>query len=148
MTRDYRNKYVAKYGEAAFKAYRKRENEKAVSTPRGRTIKALSSKRSKCKRDGTPFDLTLDWYEARLKLGCELTGLPFGETLGGLTNYSPTVDRIDPKDGYLMSNCRLILHGVNVLKLNGSDFHMYRIAYHLLRGNKAFDVKWLLKEVA
>lgn len=48
---------------------------------------------------------------------CEVSGMPFStEKPKGqrIRLYAPSVDRIDPKTGYLPGNCRLVCAGVNV----------------------------------
>lgn len=42
--------------------------------------------------------------------------------------YWPSIDRIDPKVGYLTSNCRIILHAVNALKGEGTDADILLVA--------------------
>ena len=69
----------------------------------------------KCKKTGLPFDLDQhrDHYNALILLeGCELTGMPF-ELNAGWCWASPSFDRIKPELGYVRSNVRMILWGLN-----------------------------------
>ena len=71
----------------------------------------------RCRKNGIPFDL--DKHEKELNLRrargiCELTGLPLKkDTLGRRRWDSPSIDRINPKLGYLHSNVRVVCFGVN-----------------------------------
>jgi len=101
--------------------------------------KFLSQKKSICKKNNIPYDLDIEWYIEQLKEGCALTKIPFVisklddiKKKGVYSPYQPSIDRIDPNEGYLKSNCRLILHALNLFKLNFSDDHMYKIAEQLL----------------
>ena len=86
----------------------------------------LDAKR-RAKAAGLPFDL--DQHEPeimhRVLRGCELTGLPFDFSLkGGRGNrnpYSLSIDRIEGGRGYVLSNCRFILWGLNVAFNNWGD---------------------------
>jgi hypothetical protein len=64
---------------------------------------------------GLPFDLDQHKPEitARVRAGhCEMTGLPFDMGMGR-TFDSPSIDRIEPTLGYVYSNIRIILWGMN-----------------------------------
>lgn len=88
-----------------------------------RATHLISSIRIKCRQQGLEFDLTKSWLEKKIEAGkCELSGLPFDmdQKRGPM---SPTVDRIDPKGGYTMKNCRLIIWYLNRALSNlGEDF--------------------------
>ena len=71
--------------------------------------------RTRAKRRGLSFDL----FEHREKIRdrvrsghCEMTGLPFNFS-AGQTFDSPSIDRINPDEGYTYSNIRIILYGMN-----------------------------------
>lgn len=64
---------------------------------------------------GLPFDLDLHTEEiqARIDAGrCEITGLPL-RIENGRAWDSPSIDRIDPKKGYVYSNIRIVCHAMN-----------------------------------
>lgn len=87
-----------------------------------------SVKRCQCRRENLDFDLDEQWYVDRLMKGCELTGIPFVWAREGHSLYNPSVDRVDPTKGYTKDNCKLILRGINMLKLNGTMEDVYKIA--------------------
>ena len=59
------------------------------------------------------------WVEARLDLGCSITGLPFEYDTG--SPYLPSIDRIDHDGDYTPENCRLVLWVVNRLRSRWTD---------------------------
>lgn len=101
------------------------------------TISILSAK-GRARDFGLPFDLTNEWAKARWTGECELTGIPF--TLGARGSSgklrSPSIDKITPGLGYVQSNCRFILHCVNMFKYTGTDADIYEIAAALLKNRK------------
>lgn len=71
--------------------------------------------RKRAVKKGLAFDLNqhLDSLRVRLAAGyCELSGLPFQIGLGHHW-ASPAIDRIEPSSGYVYTNVRLVLHGLN-----------------------------------
>jgi hypothetical protein len=75
----------------------------------------IATVRTRCKRKGIEFGL--DSYvaeiQARVDKGrCELTGYPFSLEPGKPFN-TPSIDRIDPSNGYIYDNIRIVLHLVN-----------------------------------
>ena len=77
-------------------------------------------------KKGLAYDLTVDWAEARWTGRCELTDLPFDVTPrgSGPKPFSPSVDRIDCTQGYVIGNCRIIFFGLNAMKGDGTDDEM------------------------
>lgn len=72
----------------------------------------------RCRRERIPFALTPEWLTAKLEAGhCELTGIPFVFPVKNSLRadpYAPSVDRINPKNGYVPDNCRVVLFSVNL----------------------------------
>ena len=98
--------------------------------------------KASAKKRSLPFDLTLDWFEQRLESGvCELTGLPIKpkpyekSSMGVRSFYSPSIDRIDNKVGYLSSNCRLVCWGANLVKSTFTDRDLNALSVGLMLNN-------------
>lgn len=93
----------------------------------------LERARLRAKKKELPCDLDCDWARARYTGKCELTGIVFkrANRKGGRC-FSPSIDRIYPHLGYVKSNCRFILHGLNALKGSGTDNDMIFIASRLV----------------
>ena len=71
----------------------------------------------RAKKAGIPFDLDshIPEIEARIRDGCEMTGIPFELTPKSQKAVwnSPSVDRIDPEQGYTYDNIRIICWAMN-----------------------------------
>jgi len=86
---------------------------------RARTVLRNVSKR--CRREGIAFDLDDEWLVARLAAGvCEVTGLRFDMSLAShgkskvrRNPMTPSIDRIIPADGYVKTNCRVVVYALN-----------------------------------
>jgi len=113
-----------------------RENEpKYYHTYRAKLLSSrpwkylLISRRSEARLKNIAFDLTDEWAQQRWTGHCEITGLAFRVNgKRGPFPFSPSLDRIDPSQGYLQTNCRFILWGCNAMKGVGTDADMFTIA--------------------
>ncbi len=111
-------------------AYRwKRENRDHVNayvkakyrTPKGRAQELVGGARSRARKRGLPFDLTVEWVVEKLVAGmCEYSGLPLTlEPKDGRRHpRSPSIDRIDPSGGCTKANCRIACLQANIALLN------------------------------
>jgi hypothetical protein len=75
----------------------------------------VANARTRAKKRGIHFDLdgAVDDIQARIDADrCELTGTPFDLSPGRKFN-SPSIDRIDPKLGYIPGNIRVVCHAMN-----------------------------------
>lgn len=118
--KDYEAEYRKKNAEK-LKARRaaRREKEKIYrqeydAKNRGKLLVGESRRRS--RRKGIPFDLDdyLGEIERRVQAGrCEMTGLQFNFHSRGMAWNSPSMDRINPKDGYVYKNIRIVCFAMN-----------------------------------
>lgn len=94
---------------------------------------ALNSARRRAKKKGVPFDLTAPFLEGIWTGRCAVSGLGFRVGKGsGPSSRSPSLDRIDPKLGYVPGNVRFVLWAVNALKAEATDADMYEVAEAIL----------------
>ena len=88
--------------------------------------------RTRCQKMGIPYDLDdhLDELNERYNAGqCEMTGLPFRTTLKGRRAWdSASLDRINPTDGYVYSNIRVVCFGMNAALGDWGEAVFTRIA--------------------
>lgn len=120
--RDYTDRNRAAYNARM----RELHHRQRVQTPWKRPI---ATARTRAKKEGLPFDLTMEWGEEIWTGYCAVSGLPFViARKAPRTLFSPTIDKIIPKDGYLKSNSRFVLWGVNAFKQNGTDAEVLKIA--------------------
>lgn len=127
------------YETAKGKAANKRAAEKYFNNWPGRVNRTLSQIRTRCKIKGLDYDLDAEWLLPKLKGTCELTDLPFkhikvqaGHGKPGPKPFSPSVDRIDPKQGYTKANCRVVLYCVNAFKQTMTDEQMLKVTEKLM----------------
>lgn len=112
--------------------------EKA-ETAAGRASRLLRSIRHRCSKVKPPIpcDLDRDWLKRKIQNGtCEATGIEFvldGDGSDMLRHpFSPSVDRVDPDEGYLKNNCRLVISNYNTGKANWDDETLHKIALAVL----------------
>lgn len=100
-----------------------REERTVERAYRGRVLppaKTINAIRQRAKRANISFSLTtsdLELLMKRAKGRCELTGTPFdisAEHNGFRRAWRPSVDRIDSRGDYSLSNCRLVCIAANV----------------------------------
>ena len=76
--------------------------------------------KSRAKKKDILFDISFEWYLSKYLAGCSLTGIHFSRQKTGNPTldqfYRCSIDRKNPENGYIQSNCHLILQGLNVLK--------------------------------
>lgn len=88
----------------------------------------LNNARNRSKHRNWKFDLTQKWARENWTGVCALTGLPFVKSKSLANPFSPSIDKIKPELGYIQTNCRFVLHGVNCLKGLGTDEDVLKIA--------------------
>lgn len=120
--RDYEKDWRSRSGEKLRKARWIRSPQAKEYSRRHRAEKRaaylIAECRRRCARRGVPFDLDVQQIQARIDVGrCEVTGYaldvsPLTERYQHRPN-SPSLDRINPKKGYVMSNVRVVCLAVN-----------------------------------
>lgn len=78
----------------------------------------MSNIKSRCKRDGIPFDITET--DVPIPERCPLLNIPLKRGVKGDYDGSPTVDRIIPELGYIKGNVRVISMMANRMKSNAT----------------------------
>jgi len=99
---------------------------KYLRTPKGRAYNLRRGAKTRARKYNIDFALTHNFiYQKMLKGKCEVTGIPFilinEETYGKhntITPYAPTLDRIDPKKGYVRENVQMVIGMYNTAKHN------------------------------
>lgn len=70
--------------------------------------------RRRAKRSNIPFTITQE--DVVIPLDCPVLGIPLKFTLGGRTNNTPSLDRIDNNRGYVPGNVAVISWRANFMK--------------------------------
>ena len=113
------------------KAYRNRypDRDKKQRDYYNRTEgKFLSTIKCRAKKRGIPFDLTLE--DIVFPDVCPVLGIPLSRNYDGGSGYhvnSPSLDRIDPRLGYLKGNVRIISFRANLLKSDAEVWELERV---------------------
>lgn len=101
-----------------------------------RAVIIWKRKKIECNKLGRAFDLTVEWIDAELSRNrCAVTDIKFEYINGGrrLNPFSPQIDRIDPKLGYIMENCRMVCAMYNMAKSDWTHEEVRIMAKALLR---------------
>ena len=91
--------------------------------------------RHRCKKQGIPFNLTLDhlneiWPDDNK---CRVFGVPFVRGEGAQCPTSPALDRIEPAKGYTIGNVQVISSRANVIKTDATAAEVMIVAQYLLK---------------
>ena len=87
--------------------------------------KFLSNIKSRAKKSGIPFDLTLE--DIVFPEVCPVLGIALRRNYDKGSGYhadSPSLDKIDPKLGYIKGNVRIISSRANLLKSNAEVWEL------------------------
>lgn len=102
-----------------------------------RASRLVAGAKSRAAEKGLPFELTTEWVQARLALGvCEATGIAFDMAARRGWN-TPSLDRIEPTEGYTLKNTRLVLFALNTACGDWGEDKMLRIASSILNQRRA-----------
>ncbi len=104
----------------------------------------LRAAKTRSRKKGIPCDLTLDFLFALAEeqgYRCVLTGIEFFAPCthpGRTAPYIPSIDRINPKLGYVQGNVRLTVYAVNAMLLDwGEDvFRQVSNSFRYWQGQK------------
>lgn len=103
--------------------YMREHCRKRYATPYGRARQMYNSAKSRSLKRGIEFNLTFDLLWAKCLIGiCEKSGLPFKMTPPVKSKYgplSPSLDRINPKIGYVDHNIQVVC---NMFNMGKSDY--------------------------
>jgi hypothetical protein len=95
-----------------------------MAASKGARLVTLAKYRAKLRR--LPFDLDPLDIDERIQRGfCEATGIPFDLRD---RRWSPSLDRIQPKRGYVRDNVQVVVWAYNAMKQTWGDLTILRIA--------------------
>lgn len=107
------------------------------ATIEGRARRLVSSAKSRAKDAGLPFSISYTDIVPALSSGvCEATGLLFawqsgcrGTSRHGPSDpFSPSIDRLDARKGYVQGNIQVVLWGLNAMRGCWGDAVLLQIA--------------------
>lgn len=121
---EYSSKFYAEHKER-WVTYRATQKAKEDSDAWVRAGRMLIWIRRRAAVSGMEFDITREWIASAIESGsCSVTGIKFDLSRDGTKRFhpwSPSIDRIDSKQGYTQSNCRLVCWIYNMAKSEWSD---------------------------
>lgn len=86
----------------------------------------LHNAKSRAKRLGVPFSLTLD--DIRVPEFCPILGIRLRAATGRQSSASPSLDRIRPAEGYVPGNCIVISMRANQIKSDATAEELRKVA--------------------
>lgn len=92
-------------------------------------LRMFTLAKHRAKRDGIPFDLTMEDFE--IPTHCPVFGFPLVHGRGGMGRNrpdSPTLDKIIPALGYIKGNVAVISNKANRMKNDGTSADLRIIA--------------------
>ncbi len=103
----------------------------------------LNGAKERAKKKNIPFNLTKDWIIEKLTFGiCEATGNKFyikkyskRDAYEQIHPNSPSLDQINPSQGYTMDNVQVVCDQYNKAKNDKSTFQTYQLAKAIVDHN-------------
>lgn len=100
--------------------------------------------RQRANKKNLEFDLDLDWVYDNITKFCPMTNLPFqlynnGNNYANRHALTPSIDRIDPRKGYVKDNCRIVIWWYNVAKQQYSDLDIWHLCNMVVSLSPAID---------
>lgn len=89
----------------------------------------VSTTKGRAKRRGIPFNITA--LDLKVPSVCPYLKTPFVHK----TMYSMSLDRIDPKKGYVKGNVEIISRKANAMKSDATNEELLEFAYEILDRN-------------
>lgn len=131
---EYNKKYWKDNAERLSEYGKKRRSKDRDIKP---WLDSFRSRQKVAKKRSIQFSLTQEWCKERWTGKCELSGIPFILSSKHSGPYSPTIDKIDPTQGYTPENCRFVLYVINSLKSTLTDKEMLEIARALVEYDRS-----------
>lgn len=128
--RDYHKKYYEKNRDEIRRAAREYKQRTRV-LPEYAAKRLLVFARYRAKRDGLPFNLSLD--DLKIPEVCPVFGVPFVFGEKGNHPLSPSIDRVLPHLGYIKGNTQIISYRANTLKRDASLQEMEMLLGYMRR---------------
>ena len=91
----------------------------------------ITKARNRAKGVNLPCTITED--DLSLPALCPVFGVPLVAGKGVCTGWSPTIDRIDTRLGYIPGNVQVISHKANTMKHNATPHQLIQFAKWILR---------------
>jgi hypothetical protein len=123
-----RLKYAANEGGVRDKLLAYQRRRFSEGSMRYRLMGAVNSARARAYKRGIPFSLS--YTDLGSPTHCAVSGVEFvmSESFHKGNIFCPSLDRIDPTKGYVKGNVRVVCHGYNLAKHEGTDADVLKLA--------------------
>jgi hypothetical protein len=101
---------------------------KATDPKRQWVISVFCGARGRAKRKGVPFSITREYLRSICSDTCPVFGWALNYASTRLGPDSATIDRIDPKVGYVAGNIAVISHKANTIKQDATPDQIFAVA--------------------
>lgn len=96
-----------------------------TNVKRSMMIHMLNGVKQRCKKSGKNYEVNREYIESKIEAGvCEATGIPFRyerNGRGSITPFGPSLDCINPEEGYTLSNTQMVCSMYNIGKGRHSE---------------------------
>lgn len=122
--------------------FNKINSDKRMSTKEGHIYNRFHARKHYAKKYGIPFDVTLEYVISIAPEKCPILGIPLSwcERTKKATDSSPTIDKIDPKKGYVKGNVIWLSNRANRIKNDGTAIEHFKIfefiSQHEIKNNQ------------
>lgn len=112
---------------------RAQQYRKQIETEYGRKKIWLSATKTRAKKKGLEFNLSLD--DLIIPTHCPVLGIKLENKLGMKQDSSPSIDRFDSSKGYTKDNINIISCRANLIKVHGTAEEHY-LVYKWMKNNE------------
>jgi hypothetical protein len=105
-----------------------------INNPRKYTaIQQRASALKRAQKFNLAFDLTTDYIQTLYVDICPVLGIELKYGGGERSDSSPSLDRINPKEGYVMNNVQILSAKANMMKSNATEEELIRFSNWVLK---------------
>lgn len=112
--------------------YYRKNKEKRIRAAKNRYLKATTAQvllriaRQRAKNKNIPFSLTVE--DISVPSHCPILGIPLKRSIKILSDNSPSLERIIPRNGYVPGNVMVVSFRANAVRRDASAKELMRIA--------------------
>lgn len=112
--------------------------DKAMTTKEGHIKNIFLSRKARAKKDGIPFEISLEHVIEIAPDQCPVFGKPllWAQRNGYARSMSPTLDKIDPSLGYVPGNVQWLSHLANIMKCNATPTELIKFSEWCIKNFK------------
>lgn len=121
-----RNEYLKDYYQDNKEVYLERSRKYNYKKPSYPLQSMLNSARRRAEKLNLPFNLELK--HLKVPEYCPILGIKLEHSKGGVSDGSPSLDRVIPSIGYVLGNVQIISNKANIMKSNAYPDELLKFA--------------------